>query len=186
VIVPIYTKETKSMVLEKCGMILGKLKERGYRTHLDDREQYTPGFKFNEWELKGVPLRIEIGPKDISVNKVSLVRRDNSVRALVDEDKLEDLIVELLDSIEHCLKKEAADLLSIVDAKDYADLKKKLKDGGFIRIPFCMREVCAKKFKDETGAEVRGTLFGKTEKAEGKCVICGEKAKEMVYIAKAY
>jgi prolyl-tRNA synthetase len=186
IIIPIYTKNTKEKVLGKCREVLGKLKERGFRVHLDEREQYTPGFKFNEWELKGVPIRIEIGPIDIENHKISLVRRDSSKRDTADENKLEGLIKETLNSISSALMKKANELMLIQDAKDYVDLKKKLEKGGFIRIPFCMKEKCAKKLKDETGAEVRGTLFGKTEKVEGKCAICGNKAEEIVYVAKAY
>jgi len=186
VIVPIYTKENKTKVLEKCGEILGKLEEKGFRIHLDDREKYTPGFKFHEWELKGVPLRIEIGPRDIENHKISLVRRDFLERVTIDEDKLEEFILETLDSIGFQLLKRAQELMVIKDAKNYKDLKKKIKAGGFIRIPFCMKEKCAKKLKNDTTAEVRGTLFGKTEKVKGKCVICGGKAKKMVYVAKVY
>lgn len=186
VIVPIYTKENKTKVIKKCGEVLGKLEEKGFRVHLDDREKYTPGFKFHEWELKGVPLRIEIGPKDIENHKISLVRRDFFERVIINEDKLEEFIIETLDSIGFQLQKRANELMLIQDAKEYKELKKKIKAGGFIRIPFCMKEKCAKKLKNDTTAEVRGTLFGKREKPKGKCAICGKKAKEMVYVAKAY
>jgi len=186
VIVPIYTKVDKTKVLEKCGEVLGKLEEKGFRVHLDDREKYTPGFKFNEWELKGVPLRIEIGPKDIENHEISLVRRDFLERVTVDENKLEEFVIETLDSIGFQLKKRADELMLIQDAISYEELKKKIKAGGFVRIPFCMNEKCAKKLKNETTAEVRGTLFGKSEKAKGKCAICGKKAEKMVYVAKAY
>jgi len=186
VIVPIYTKENKTKVIKKCGEVLGKLEEKGFRVHLDDREKYTPGFKFHEWELKGVPLRIEIGPKDIENREISLVRRDFLERVTIDEDKLEEFIIETLDSIGFQLQKRANELMLIQDANDYKELKKKIKTGGFIRIPFCMKEKCAKKLKNDTTAEVRGTLFGKREKPKGKCAICGKKAEEMVYVAKAY
>ena len=82
--------------------------------------------------------------------------------------------------------KRAQELMIIQDAKDYKELKKKIKAGGFVRIPFCMKEKCAKKLKNRTTAEVRGILFGKREKAKGKCAICGKEAKKMVYVAKAY
>lgn len=186
VIVPIYTKESKTKVLEKCGEVLGKLEEKGFRTHLDDRNKYTPGFKFHEWELKGVPLRIEIGPKDIENHEISLVRRDFLERVTIDEDKLEEFILETLDLVGFQLLKKANELMLIQDANDYKELKNKIKAGGFIRIPFCMKEKCAKKLKNDTTAEVRGTLFGKRERAKGKCAICGKKAEEMVYVAKAY
>jgi len=187
VIVPIYTANTKAKVMEKCGEILGRIEAGGYRVHLDDREQYTPGFKFYEWELKGVPLRIEIGPIDIKNRKITFVRRDFLERVSIDEEKLEEFILETLDSIGFQLQKRANELMLIQDAKDYKNLKEKLKAGGFVRIPFCMRESCAKKLKNETTAEVRGTLFGKTEKlTKDKCAVCANKAKEMVYVAKAY
>jgi prolyl-tRNA synthetase len=186
VIIPIYTKETKTKVLEKCGEVFGRLEEAGYRVHLDDRENYTPGFKFHEWELRGVPLRIEIGPLDIKNKKITIVRRDFLERVSIDEDRLEQYIVEVLDSINFQLQKRANESLLIQDAKNYEELKKKVKDGGFVRINFCMREECAKKLKNETTAEVRGVLFGKREKCKGKCAICGRKAKEVVYIGRAY
>ena len=153
---------------------------------MDDREQYTPGFKFNEWELKGVPLRVEIGPIDIENNQISIVRRDSNERSTINEDKLEEFIVENLDDIGSKLFKKANELMLIKDAKYYTELKKNLKEGGFVRIQFCMREECAKKLKEETGAEVRGTLFGKSEKIEGKCAICGNEALEIAYVAEAY
>jgi len=186
VIIPIYTKENRVKVLKKCGEVLGKLEEKGFKVHLDDREKYTPGFKFHEWELKGVPLRIEIGPEDIRNHKISLVRRDFLERVTINEDKLEEFILETLDSIGFQLLKRAQELMIIRDASDYKDLKKKTKAGGFIRIPFCMKEKCAKKLKNDTTAEVRGTLFGKKEEVKGNCVVCGKKAEEMVYVAKAY
>jgi prolyl-tRNA synthetase len=185
VITPIYTGITRAKVMEKCGEILGIL-EKKFRIHLDDREQYTPGFKFHEWELKGVPLRIEIGPKDIDEKKVSIVRRDFLERTSVDEDKLEEQILEILDSIGFQLNKKAQEKMIINDANDYKEIKEKLKEGGFIRIYFCMQEKCAEKLKKETTTEVRGTLALANNKPKEKCAICGNKAKEVVYIAKAY
>lgn len=186
VIVPIYTKNEKTKVLEKCGEILGRLEELGYRVHLDDREKYTPGFKFHEWEMKGVPLRIEIGPLDIKNKKISFVRRDFLERMTIDEEKLEQQVIETLDSITFQLQKRGTEMLKIQDAKNYKDIKKKLKQGGFIRISFCMKEKCAEKLKEDTGAEIRGTLFEKRTKIKGKCAICGRPGKEKVYIGKAY
>lgn len=185
VIVPIYTGITRSRVMEKCGEILGKLEDQ-FRVHLDDREQYTPGFKFHEWELKGVPLRIEIGPKDIEERKITLVRRDFLERVSIEEDKLEEQILETLDSIGFQLQKRAQEIMAVNDADDYKDVKQKLKEGGFIRISFCMNEKCAEKLKEETTAEVKGTLTIERMKPKEKCAICENKAKEVVYIAKTY
>jgi prolyl-tRNA synthetase len=186
VIVPVYTKETKTEVLEKTGELLGKLEERGFKVHLDDRDKYTPGFKFHEWELKGVPLRIEIGPLDIKNKKVSLSRRDSLERITIQEEKLEEYVIEVLDSIGFHLENRAKELLSVRDAINLKEIKENLKNGGFIRVPFCMKENCADKLKEKTGAEIRGAIVGKKEKPKGKCAVCGAKAKEIVYVAEAY
>jgi len=186
VIVPIYTNESKSKVMQKCGEILGRLEEKDFRVHLDAREQYTPGYKFHEWELKGVPVRIEIGPKDIEKGQVTLVRRDFLERIAVPEDKLEEQLLEVMDSIGFQLQKRAKELLKVSDAKDLKEIKNKAEDGGFIRVDFCMKESCAKKLKTQTQLSVRGNLFGKNEKAGKTCAVCGKAAKEKVYLAHAY
>jgi prolyl-tRNA synthetase len=123
VIVPIFTKENKPTVFAKCGEILGWLSEKGFRVHLDTREQYTPGFKFHEWELKGVPVRIEIGPRDIEKKAVSVVRRDFLERAIIPEEKLAEHLLEVMDSMTAQLRKRAETLMSVQDAKDYKELK---------------------------------------------------------------
>ena len=186
VIVPVYTKTTKTKVLEKAGELYGRLEEKGFRVYLDDREKYTPGFKFHEWELKGVPLRIEIGPLDIKNNKVSISRRDSLERMIIDENKMEEHVLEILDSIGFQLDKRAKEMMKIIDASNMEEIKEALKDGGFIRIPFCMKQECAENFKEKTKAEIRGTLFGKKEKAKDKCAICTADAKELVYVARSY
>ena len=186
VIIPIYKKYKKAEILEKSRKILRRLKKRGFRVHLDDREKYTPGFKFNEWELKGVPLRIAIGPIDIENHQVSYSKRDEKKERPTPQLGLEKFVKTKLDEIGSNLLERANKRMSIQNAKDYAELKKRIKQGGFIKIPFCMKEKCAKKLKDNTGAEVRGTLFEKDEKAKDNCAICGEKAEKMAYVAKAY
>jgi prolyl-tRNA synthetase len=189
VIVPIFTKENKPQVFAKCGEILGWLAEKGFRVHLDIREQYTPGFKFHEWELKGVPVRIEIGPKDIEKKAVSLVRRDFMERQSVPEEKLAEQLLEIMDSITAQLRKRADALLTVQEAADYKELKGNLDKGGFVKIPFCMDEKCDEKLKSDTGAEVRGTLFGKDStapKLPAKCAICGKPAKQIAYVARSY
>jgi len=186
VIIPIFTNESKTKVYEKCAEVLGKLEEKGFRVHLDDREQYTPGFKFHEWELRGVPIRIEIGPKDIEKKQISIVRRDFLERIQIEEERLEQQITETLDSINYQLSKRARESFLIQSAKDYDELKTKLKIGGFIKIPFCMRESCAKKLKEKLGIDVRGTIVGKREEVNGKCIVCKNKAKEIAYVGRSY
>jgi len=188
VIVPIHTKENKAAVFAKCGEILGWLAEKDFRVHFDSREQFTPGFKFHEWELKGVPVRIEIGPKEVETGTVSLSRRDFLERITIPEEKLEEQLLEIMDSITFQLHKRANEMLLVHGASNYKELKEKLKLGGFVRMPFCVREACDKKLKDDTGAEVRGTLFGDESKPKKgtKCAICGKPAKAIVYAARSY
>ncbi|MFZ3077334.1 MAG: proline--tRNA ligase [Candidatus Aenigmatarchaeota archaeon] len=183
-IVPIYTKETREKVLEKTGEIFGRL-EKAYRVKLDDSEK-TPGFKFHEHELKGVPLRIEIGPRDLEKKQVTLVRRDLLEKIPVDEENIERQITETLDSIFLQLKKRSEESLVVRDAKSYDELKENLNAGGFVRINFCMNESCAEKIKADTKAEVRGTLFSIEEKVSGNCAVCGGKALARAYVARAY
>ncbi len=136
--------------------------------------------------MKGIPVRIEIGPKDIESSSVSIVRRDFLERITVPEDKLEEQLLEIMDSIGAQLLKRAREVMKIQDAKDLKEIKKKIKDGGFVRIDFCMEEKCDDKLKKDTGAEVSGSLFGKQEKVGQKCAICGKKAKEKVYVGISY
>jgi len=186
VIVPVYNNENRVKVMQKCGEVLGRLEEKEFRVHLDSREQHTPGYKYHEWELKGVPVRIEIGPRDIEKGQVTLVRRDFLERIAVPEDKLEEQLLEVMDSIGFQLQKRSKELLKVSDAKDLKDIKAKVKEGGFLRIDFCMGEKCAKKLKTQTQLSVRGTLFGKNEKAGKTCAVCGKAAKAKVYLAHAY
>ncbi len=192
VIVPILKKEQKKKVMEKCGEVLGRLEDE-FRVKLDDRNR-RPGFKFNDWELKGVPLRIEIGPKEVKKEQLVLVRRDTGEKIVVEEeDDLEKRIKDVLNVIYLDLKKRAESELvnGTNEAKIFKDVKKLLKK-GFVKAPFCSidkkGEKCAEKVEKELNAEIRGKLFGNKEKPKkkDKCVVCGKKAKEIVYISRAY
>ncbi|MBU3905118.1 MAG: proline--tRNA ligase [Nanoarchaeota archaeon] len=186
VIIPVFTKDTEVVVMKKAGELLGSLAEKGFRVDLDDRTQFRPGFKFHEAELKGVPIRIEIGPRDVEKGEVTIVRRDFLERISIPQEKVEEQVLEIMDSIGAQLLKRANIHLKIQDAKSIDEIRKKLKDGGFIRIDFCMNEKCDDELKIKTGTEVRGTLFGKKEKVGTKCAICGTKAKEKAYIGISY
>jgi prolyl-tRNA synthetase len=188
VIVPIYTAGEKLEVMKKCSEVLGKLEIGDWRVHMDDRESHSPGFKFHEWEMLGVPIRIEIGPRDVHEGKVSMVRRDFLERVSVPEDSIEQQLKETADSMFFQLTKRAAEGLIVRDASDWKELKTELDNGGFVRIPFCGSEKDGKKVKDELKADVKGTLFSAKEKPEPKarCAVCGSAAKELAYIARSY
>ncbi len=187
VIIPIYKSDTKEKVLEKCREIKKKIEEKGIRVFLDEREQYTPGFKFNEWELKGVPLRVEIGPIDIEKNSITIFRRDTGERKVIKESEIEK-IEDSLEEIQKDLFKRAKKFFEehVYIAKNFEEFKEIMKNKrGFIKACWCGSEECEVKIKEETGATIRCIPFEK-EKIFSNCVFCGKKAKEVVYFARAY
>ena len=189
VLVPIfYNKKDEKKVISKLKRISEMLKKEGIPSHMDDRKDYTPGWKFNEWELKGVPLRIEIGPRDISQAKVTLVRRDTSEKIIVDYKKTLSTVKKILDKIQGDLFLKAKKYLDdhITTLKDYKKFNNTL-DGkkGLIRATWCSRERCEESIKEETGADIR-LIPLKTEKPSSKCIYCGEPAKSVAYFGRAY
>jgi prolyl-tRNA synthetase len=196
VIVPIiFKKKDSKKVLNVCQKLETNLKKKGFRVKFDNSDE-SPGFKYNKWELKGVPLRIEVGPKEVDKKSVSIALRTTKDKKQV---LIKDLIKEIEDSANKLnseIKKRADTYFknSTRDASSFNELKKLIKEyRGFIKIPFCSvekdGEKCADKLKAETeGGNVCGTLYPKEEKVkdESKCVICGKKAKHIVYVAKSY
>ncbi|MFH0869378.1 MAG: His/Gly/Thr/Pro-type tRNA ligase C-terminal domain-containing protein [archaeon] len=192
IIVPVFFEKNMSAVDKKCKEIEKQLKASGYRVKYDDSEN-TAGWKFNEWEMKGVPVRIEVGPREVKDKKLTLVRRDIKQKEVISEKLLDKKVKEMADSLlKNITAKAEAELKnSIHEAKTYADAKRILEtQRGLVRVPFCSIEMdgvkCAEKLQAETSAKVRGTLFSKAEKATGRCVVCGKTAKHIVYVAKSY
>jgi prolyl-tRNA synthetase len=189
VIVPIYKKDQRKEVIKASEKVLKSLVKAGLHVELDKREGYTPGWKFNEWEVRGVPIRLELGPRDIANEQVVLVRRDTGEKITVPLKETVKSAKKILDEIQDFLQKRADKLLetSISHPKDYKELVEIQKTKrGFCRVNWCGDEACAEKIKDETGADVRGTREDVKEKPDGGCIVCGTKAKEVVYIAPAY
>ncbi|UCG94935.1 MAG: proline--tRNA ligase [archaeon] len=187
IIVPIYKEGSRKKVLKSAGELLKPL--RGFSVELDDRDGYTPGFKFNEWELKGVPLRIEIGPKDIEKGQVVLVRRDNGEKKPVKTKDLEKEAEKTLDSIQKNLLDRAEKFMKdhTKEVKTYEEFKKALEDNWIIA-NWCGETACEEKVKDETGAKIINIPFDlNKKKPSGKCFCgCGKPAKHKVYFAKSY
>ncbi|MEM5835060.1 MAG: proline--tRNA ligase [Candidatus Aenigmatarchaeota archaeon] len=185
VIIPIIYKGKEEAVIEKCKEI-EKMLEDEFRVYLDDRKEYTPGWKFNEWELRGVPLRIEIGPKDIEESKVTIVRRDNSERITIDEIEIKNSIREVLADIQSNLYKRAEKFLkdSIFVASDYNNFKKFIKK-GFVKACICSSQTCEEKIKEETGATIRLIPLDK-EEIFSNCIYCNKKAEIVAYFARGY
>jgi len=190
VIVPIFRKDDeKEKVMEVADRIFMELKEAGIRVKLDDRDNVSSGFKFNDWEMRGVPLRMDIGPKDIEKESVALARRDMPGRdgkSFVPQAGLVGTVNKLLVEIQDSLLKRATEFrdANIHEPKDYDDLKKIVADGWAFAY-WCESNECEAKVKEETKATTRNIPLNQPD-TEGTCIVCGEKSKRKVYFAKAY
>ncbi|MBI3412710.1 MAG: proline--tRNA ligase [Candidatus Aenigmarchaeota archaeon] len=188
-IVPILFEKDKKEVLQKCETVKKSLEAKGLRVTIDARDNYTPGWKFNYLELKGAPVRVEIGPRDIKLKKVVLVRRDTGEKMTVEEKKTADHITKILEGMQSGIMKKADEFFrkNIRDASHFNEMKSLLDDkGGLIRTNWCEKSGCAEEIKNKAQADIRGTLFGKQEKIFAKCVSCGKDAKSVVYVGRAY
>ena len=187
VLVPIVNDESKQAVLSEARKIFGKLSER-FRARFDDRDHLTPGRKFNEWELKGVPLRIEFGPRDLKDRQSVLVRRDTGGKRTVRLEGLEKEVAAELEAIQSSLLRSATKALTenTRDASSAAELKRVLSQhGGIVRIPWCGDEGCEARLKEETGGKILNVpLDQKAPKA--KCLVCGKDALHMANFGKSY
>lgn len=186
VVVPIMPKKNREVVLEKAEALLVTLGEK-FRMDIDDRD-YSPGWKFNEWEMKGVPLRLEIGPKDIEKGQVVLVRRDTGEKFFVKEEDLDSTIEKLLAEIQDNMFQMALEFRTqnTTQCEDYEDFQKIIADRrGFVRANWCGHEQCEEKIKEDTKATIRCIPL-KEDKMQGSCLCCGGEAKETVYFARAY
>jgi prolyl-tRNA synthetase len=183
VIVPILFEETKKKVLDHCNVIATHLKE--YGAIVDDRESYSPGWKFSEWEMKGVPLRIEVGPKDLEKKQVVMVRRDNNKKEIVNDKDIEETVKRLLDEIQKDLYLNARKMLDskIDSARDTKQLVKKLDEGKFVKVFMVDDKKIEEKLKDEIGACSR---IVEEQSEEGECIISRQKTKTIAYVARNY
>ena len=185
VIVPI--AQQKEGVLEKVSELKAELSKK-FSVELDDRKEVTPGFKFNYWELRGVPVRVEIGPKDIENNQCIVFRRDTLEKETISLDKLEERIAELMVEIQENMLKAAQENLKnrTFTAHDFEEYKKLFAENeGFAKIMWCGDRACEDKLKEENSTTIRCIPF-EEDKFQECCSICGKKAKHMVYAARQY
>ncbi|MDD4625051.1 MAG: proline--tRNA ligase [Candidatus Pacebacteria bacterium] len=190
VIVPIFKgKEGDEAIINKAKEIKEEIL-KDYRVELDLREGYSAGWKFNEWEMKGVPLRIEFGPKEMEQNKASLTKRNDGQKISVGLGDLKEQTAKILDKIqEELFQKNKKYLLeNIREAADYDDFKKIMSGPkGFIKAYWCEDPVCERKIKEETKATTRCLPESGAQEAEaGKCVYCGKPAKNKWLFGQAY
>ncbi len=187
VIVPIYNKEEdRQRVLEKAEEVRKLLVSKLIRIHVDDRNELSPGFKFNDWEMKGIPLRIEIGPKDIQKQKIVLAKRYNKEKIDLKFEEIGKIDI-ILDEIQEKMLESAREQAkeNTFDISDYLDFKEKIGKGGFFKAYWCGNQDCEEKIKEETGADIRVISFGK-ENNEGKCIYCNEKSTKIPIFARGY
>jgi len=189
VIVPIYKgDEQKNEVLNHAKKLYEDLNAAGIRVKLDDRDTHTPGYKFNDYELKGVPIRLGIGQKDIEKGTVELARRDNLTKSFIPQDDLASHVKNLLSEIQSNLFDRALAFRDshITVCDSYKDFKKVLDSkGGFISAHWDGTEETEMKIKQETKATIRCIPID-TEKEEGKCIYSGNPSSQRVLFAKAY
>jgi len=186
VIVPIPGKQTE-MVSNKVSEIYSNLKDE-IRIELDDRDEYTPGWKFNEWEMKGVPVRIEVGPRDIQKRQVVLVRRDTGEKSAVSEFELLPRLKTLLDEIQENMFNQAKKFMqkNIREVNNFDEFKQVIDEKrGFIKAHWCGSIECEKNAKEQTGATLRCIPFSE-ESSPGRCIVCNKESDTVVYFAKAY
>jgi prolyl-tRNA synthetase len=160
------------------------------RVEVDTRDM-SPGEKFNYWELKGIPIRVDIGDKELKEKKVSVFRRDLNKKELILEKDFTSYVKKIMGEYDINLRKQADSLLEgrIKNVKTMKELKEAIESGAIVRAPFCSIEkegsACADKITEATGGQVRGKKLD-NEKASGNCIVCGKKAHEVVYIGRSY
>jgi len=188
VIIPIYyNEEQKQKIFEKVKEVETLLKNK-YRVKSDLREEYTPGFKFNDWEMKGVPIRIEIGPKDLENRTLTIYRRDENKKFSIKEEELIKTLDELIEEIQKNLYNRAKEFLKTHTfiVENFEDFKKYVEK-GFVIANHCGEKECEEKIKELTKATCRVIEFGNEEPiGNKKCVYCGKEAKYKAYFARSY
>ena len=188
VIIPIYySDDEKGNVIQKANQIMDDLSKINLRVHLDDREQLTPGFKFNDWEMKGIPIRIEIGPKDIAKNQLVLVKRHNQTKTSIDINSFTEKISSELKNIQKEMFDAAKKILDerVVRVSEYQQFKKELENGKMIDCSWCGNQTCEDKIKEETSADLRVIPFDSQQKSE-TCIYCKNSGTTNVLFAKGY
>ena len=187
VIVPIWkSADERERVLAAAEEVRARL--GGLRCKLDAREEYTPGWKFNYWETKGVPLRVEIGPRDVAKGQVVLARRDTGQKLAVPQQGLAERVSGLLDEIQRNLFRRAKKFLddNSYHLDDYEEFKRIIgEDGGFIYTHWCGSADCEARIKEETKATIRCLPLDQPG-TKGRCIYCGKEADQIALFARAY
>jgi len=188
VIVPIYKKEEQfKAISEKVNEIIKELKSKGISVKYDDRDTFKPGYKFAEWEMKGVPVRLAIGPRDLENETVEVARRDTLEKEILQMNGIAEKISNLLEQIQDNIYQKALSFREqmTTTADTWDEFKEKIEKGGFVRAHWDGTSETEQKIKEETKATIRLIpIDGKKE--EGKCIYSGKPSKQRVVFARAY
>jgi prolyl-tRNA synthetase len=188
-IIPVPHKELQEQINKTCEDIASKLKEANVRVEIDFREDLTPGNKFFYWELRGVPIRIEIGPRDVEKNEMTIVRRDTLERQTCKLDELMVVIQKLVEQIMKDLRQRAWQWMKdhVHRVENLQEARRLLeKRAGIVEVLWCGKTECGHELEGEIKARVLGVPEDIEEKVDGKCVVCGQKASSVVRVALAY
>jgi prolyl-tRNA synthetase len=189
VIVPIYKKDAQlTQISEKANEIKQQLQDKGITVKYDDRDTQTPGWKFTEYEVKGVPVRIAIGPRDLENNTLEVARRDRLEKEVIKQDGAVDHVERLLDDIQHSIYQKALDFrkANTYRIDDYEEFKRIMEEkGGFVEAHWDGTTETEMKIKEETKATIR-CIPVNGEQEEGKCIYSGKPSKQRVVFARAY
>lgn len=188
VIVPIYRDdETKDKVMPYVNDLKESLDAQGIRYHIDDRETLSPGFKFNDWEMKGVPLRVEVGPRDVEGGKLVCAKRLTGEKAIITKEAFVKDVAAMLDEIQANMlsSRKAFREENTTDISSYDELKSATANGGFARAFWAGSNEDEQRIQEETKATIRCIPFEQPG-VEGTCFYTGEKTNKMVILAKSY
>ncbi len=188
VIIPILFKGKEEKVIKKCKELEKKLNKTKLRIHFDNREGYTAGWKFNDWELKGVPLRIEIGPRDVDNKKFIIVRRDTGEKIAIEENNIQETLETFLKKIHNNLFTRAKEFVKTHTAKPKTvkDLKTAINSKQWALIPHCSREECEKELENKSEGGPRIIPLKQDSIKNQICINCKKEAKYWLYWGKSY
>jgi prolyl-tRNA synthetase len=189
VVVPIWQSDTREEVLDYAAEMAAEL-DAELRVHLDDRDERNPGFKYNEWELKGVPLRIEVGPNEVEEGEATLVHRPDGEREVADREGIVETVGEALDTVYAKLYAAAEENLreNVREAHGRDEILGTIgRHGGYVKTGWCGDEACEAEIKEQIAAEiVMLPLEEEEEPVHDTCGVCGEEAVETAYFARNY
>ena len=186
IIVPILFDKTKEKVIKQCLNLKEELKD--FLVEIDDREAYSPGWKFNEHELKGIPLRIELGPRDLENEQVILVRRDTLEKSTIKIKKIKESVEKTLENIHDNLLKKAKDFLkkNTIEVSKFEEIVKSVNDKKLVQAFWCQKNECEDKIKEKIeGAKIINAPLDQPKTIKN-CAVCNKKGIELVNIAKSY